>query len=508
MKRNWRKRFLWSSIVIVAVAVPILSIVGPRSALAGIIQAIIPAAVPTANKQGNGSLFQLSSGAVTNGHCGSFDGNGNIVDSGVACSSSGAGTPGSTFFSSTTQAGPSNTATQTSLIGSVSGSTTIAANTFTNGAYMLVEAQGFYSLPAVADSLTLRLKCGSTVLGSASATLSAGVLTNGTWRMWLGVTAIGTGASGAFNTNGVAEFTGSALTPSELKFLNTSNVSYDFTTTCAMDVTAQWGGAQSGESITGTGVVAYVPGAPVTSVNGQTGAVQATATGAIASLPGAGSTGRVYFPTDSLYEILRDNGSGWDYFYRGQKVTPPNNASFATNNACTSMVTAQTNGVITIACPSNGGSDSLRSYEISAPSTPWTRTFRFNSYFPTDNGDGTSAGLILRESGTGKIMTYWFLQSAGGKLSVAEWTNTTTFSSTVNSFDPNASNNGSWCFQLSDAGGVAGNLTFAFSADNCVSTITQATVARNAFFTTGPDKVGIVVNPKTRAASLTLIGLQ
>ena len=246
----------------------------PRETLAGIIQAIIPAAVPTANKQGNGSLFQLSSGAVTNGHCGSFDGNGNIVDSGVACSSSGAGTPGSTFFSSTTQAGPSNTASQTSLIGSVSGSTTIAANTFTNGAYMLVEAQGFYSLPAVADSLTLRLKCGSTVLGSASATLSAGVLTNGAWRMWLGVTAIGTGASGAFNTNGVAEFTGSALTASELKVLNTSNVSFDFTTSCAMDVTAQWGAAQSGESITGTGVTAYVPGAPVTSVGGATGAVK------------------------------------------------------------------------------------------------------------------------------------------------------------------------------------------------------------------------------------------
>ncbi len=245
----------------------------PRDTIAGIIQAIIPAAVPTANKQGNSSLFQLSSGAVTNGHCGSFDGNGNIVDSGVACAGSTGATPGSTYFSSTSQAGPSNTASETSVIGTVAGSTTIPANTFLDGGYMRVESQGYYSLPAVADSLTLKLKCGSTVLGSATTTLGAGVLSNGVWRLWLGVTAIGTGAGGAFNTNGIAEFTGAALVASEIKVLNTSNVSYNFTTSCVLNVTAQWGGAQSGESIIGTGVVAYVPGAPVTSVGGLTGAV-------------------------------------------------------------------------------------------------------------------------------------------------------------------------------------------------------------------------------------------
>ena len=248
----------------------------PSHTLAGIIQAIVPAAVPVANKTGNSAKFQLGSGAVTNGHCGSFDGNGNLVDSGVACSSSGAGTPGSTLFSSTTQAGPDNTNAQTSVIGSVSGATTIPANTFTNGAILEVRAQGYYSLPAVADSLTLRVKCGGTVLASGVLTPPAGAVTNGTWRMWLTITSIGTGAGGSFMTNGMAGLVGSALSPSEAAILNTANVAYDFTTTCVMDVTAQWGAAQVGELITGTNVAAWIPGAPVTSVNGMTGAVTTT----------------------------------------------------------------------------------------------------------------------------------------------------------------------------------------------------------------------------------------
>jgi hypothetical protein len=92
--------------------------------------------------------------------------------------------------------------------------------------------------------------------------------------------------------NTIYEATGGALTPTESKMLNTSTVAFDFTTACAFDLTAQWGAAQGTESITGTNVAAYVPGAPVTSVAGATGAtlpdftyasntLQATATGKV-----------------------------------------------------------------------------------------------------------------------------------------------------------------------------------------------------------------------------------
>jgi hypothetical protein len=205
----------------------------------------------------------------------------------------GAGTPGATMFSSTTSAGPNDSAAETSLIGTVTGTTTIPANTFTAGTLLHVGAQGFFSLPSVSDSLTLKVKCGSTVLGSASFTPAAGALTNGTFRLWLDIAARGTGAGGSFITNGLAELSGSTLTDTTGKVLNTTAVAYDFTTTCVMDVTAQWGGAQVGELITGTNVAAWIPGAPVTSVNGLTGAVLTPAD----NTPTPGTTTNYYIST-------------------------------------------------------------------------------------------------------------------------------------------------------------------------------------------------------------------
>ena len=222
--------------------------------ISGIIQAIIPQAVPTANKRGNSTAFQLasssSSGSAGAPYC--DDGSGNTTTSG--CSNL------ATLFSSTSEAGPSNSASETSLIGSVVGSTTIPANTLANGRVLDLRAQGIFSLPAAADSLTVNVKCGSTVLASTSFTPAPGSVTNGTFRLWLMITAIGSGASGAFMTNGAIEIYGTAHSPSVAEALNTSNVSYDFTTACAMDVTATWGAAQSGESITGTNVAAWIPG--------------------------------------------------------------------------------------------------------------------------------------------------------------------------------------------------------------------------------------------------------
>jgi hypothetical protein len=267
-----------------------LIILPPSKTLAGIIQAIIPAVVPTSLFQGSGATakFQGGIGAFTNGHLLQYDASGNAIDSGAV--PGGQGTAGSTLFSSTTQAGPSNTAAQTSLIGTVTGSTTILANTFTNGAVLEVRAQGYYSLPAVADSFTVRVKCGSTVLGSAAFTPAAGVVTNGTFRLWLMITGIGSGASGAFMTNGMVSLVGSSLSPAEAAVLNTSNVAFDFTTACAMDVTAQWGAGQAGESITGTNVAAWVPGAPVTSVNGATGAIVTGGVMGLCASAGASTT--------------------------------------------------------------------------------------------------------------------------------------------------------------------------------------------------------------------------
>ena len=243
----------------------------------GIAPALIPNSVATANKRGNSNVFQLAlnNSAASAGTAFCDDGSGNATTSGCAA----AGGVGNTLFSSTTTAGPSNTATQTTLIGTVTGNKSIAANTFANGVVLESRVQGFFSLPTVADALTLRVKCGSTVLASASTTLPAGVLANGTFRLWLMITAQGSGAGGSLMTNGLAEFSGSGIAPSEVKVLNTSAIAFDFTTACAFDMTAQWGGAQVGESISGTNAAAWTPGAGAAGAAGATGATGASGTG-------------------------------------------------------------------------------------------------------------------------------------------------------------------------------------------------------------------------------------
>lgn len=323
MKLLWRLSLCASLIVLASI------LLIPRHTLAGIIQAIIPAAVPTSFQNPPGGVkFQLTdssgnistAGSITSGagsgvggvldltegtaptfsapntfslyaptsipasyqwRVPTADGLGCIQSNGagvlsIGACGSGTGTPGSTLFSSTTSTGPSNSAVETTLIGTVTGSTTIAANTFTGGAILEARGQGFFSLPGTADSLTLKAKCGSTVLGSASFTPAAGVVTNGSFRFWLMISARGSGAGGAFMTNGLVEMSGSALTGTVSKVLNTSNVAFDFTTACVFDMTAQWGAGQVGESITGTNVAAWIPGAPVSSVQGLTGAVTIT----------------------------------------------------------------------------------------------------------------------------------------------------------------------------------------------------------------------------------------
>jgi len=60
---------------------------------ANIIPAIVPQAVPVANKQGNGTLFQLGAGAFVSGHLLQYDVNGNAVDGGTS-----AGTVSAPFY--------------------------------------------------------------------------------------------------------------------------------------------------------------------------------------------------------------------------------------------------------------------------------------------------------------------------------------------------------------------------------------------------------------------------
>ena len=71
-------------------------------------------------------------------------------------------------------------------------------------------------------------------------------------------------------------FIGRYVGAGDLTSFQGTGTTFDCTATQAFDFKAQWGAAQVGESVFGQGVGLYIPGAPVTSVNGKTGAVTVT----------------------------------------------------------------------------------------------------------------------------------------------------------------------------------------------------------------------------------------
>lgn len=232
--------------------------------------------------------------------------------------------------------------------------------------------------------------------------------------------------------------------------------------------------------------------------------------GAIASRPAAGTAGREYVPSDSYYDALFDNGSTWTYrCFDGQTCTPPDSATFTAINTPTTAV--QTNGGITISTAAAGG-DNIRSYVQTAPATPYTRTYRI--FLQLGYAQFGFAGVVFRESGTNKLITYGIqystnapalLQGAGGQLLIANYTNNTTFSTvSIDDLMPTYLMASKYItLRISDAGGVAGNLTYAWSTDG-INFTNRFAAARNTFFTTGPDQIGVFVNSNNATFATTL----
>lgn len=173
---------------------------------------------------------------------------------------SGAGSPpsGTPIFTQTADAVVANTTTETSVVGTGVGSKTTSANYFSAGTSLVVWTSGYFS-SAVADTLNIKIKAGSTIVGQTGA-FTPTSQTNAVFRLHTLVTCRTTGASGTFDVNTILESTGSTLTPNQPKILNTSTVTLDTTGTLAWDVTATWGTASASDTITGTNFTMYSPG--------------------------------------------------------------------------------------------------------------------------------------------------------------------------------------------------------------------------------------------------------
>lgn len=234
-------------------------------------------------RSGNTTAFVTTTGTQTNGDCVKIDANGNHVANGSACGSGGSSSAGAPLFTQTADTTVVSSTAETTIIGSGVGSKTTTANYFSAGTSILIEMGGYLQSAAV-DTLTVKIKAGSTVVGNTGAVAYGVLAANQAFRLYALVTCRTAGASGTFQVDTIFESTGSALTGQEAKIINTSDITLDTTGTLAWDITAQWSASSASDTITGKTFTMYSPGSAVSSVGGLTGAVSSFSTATLNSV--------------------------------------------------------------------------------------------------------------------------------------------------------------------------------------------------------------------------------
>jgi hypothetical protein len=374
------------------------------------------------NDATSGLYFVTTTSPTPAAGCAQFDGiSTEATSTSTPCGSGGGGAAGATLFSTT----GSTTVTATSpttLIGAGTGSTTIPANTFTAGQVLEVMAQGYYSTPATPASLTITLNIGGTIRITTGAVVQIASITNGVWRVRCVVTTRTAGSSGTQIANCIFEGTGATLTPGEAPMQTSSAWTIDTTATKVIDLVATWSTATGAPTITSTNVAAWIPGAPVTSVNGMTGAVTVSggggaAIGACPSLPSSGqSVGNIYKCNDQPLTYIFISASAAQGFFNEMPITAPTGICPASGGSYTwinqqagGTCSQVTNGPFIIAQAQNtSGCCNSQLLVTTAPATPYSFTTQIISNFgANDNQQSTSAGffmgLAIRDSGSGKF---------------------------------------------------------------------------------------------------------
>lgn len=135
-----------------------------------------------------------------------------------------------------------NTVTETTLIGSGTGSLTIAANAFTAGKSLLLYAWGNMG-STLTPTLQLRGKIGGvTALDTGAVTLPV-ITGTDLWRLSMYFTCRTTGAGGTGIAQGMFDFFTAGTVQSNAQMVNTTTFALNTTTTNLIAFTAQWGTA-------------------------------------------------------------------------------------------------------------------------------------------------------------------------------------------------------------------------------------------------------------------------
>lgn len=223
-----------------------------------------------------------------------------------------------------------------------------------------------------------------------------------------------------------------------------------------------------------------------------------TSTGTYASRPAAGSVGRVYYASNSVYPFL-DDGTLWRPIIRGKLGYEPSLTGFTEyrQNGLAAATLAVTAGQLAFTFTSNGGAEDLRCAAKSFVGALRVEMFFRFATLPQSGAGAAIMGIGFRDSTTGRVEVCEIEVPQLGSGAAAEIkrhrataSNTTatpvyTFSASLTSILANTQNsgvlgaNGIWMAAISDG---AGGKSYEFSLDgvNWVP-IANLTTAANDF---------------------------
>jgi len=424
----------------------IFLILAPRGTVAGIIQAVIPQVVPTANKRGNGTVFQIAASS-TSAAAGTLlcdDGSGNTTTSG--CSTGGT-------TATITIANDASTGTTLNKLAKLTGapSTAIIAGASDTGGVVGVVTAG----AGTTGNATIQ------IAGTVSCVFD-GATTAGHYVQISGTAGDCHDSGATYPTSGQA--VGRVLS---------TNVG---------------GGTYSMDLFPAE--IQPSAGGSVSSVNTQTGAVVTSAVSTYAGLPAASANGKMFLLSDSLYAV-RDNGASLDFFGSLLPVTVPPAAGTWTT-IIGSGTASSTFGPLYM--QPNLTTNAFVILARAQPSTPYTIDTIWDLNLQA--GSGTSAaGLAFRESSSSKEVDFDFMDTANPTTQAClNLTSDTTFSAfgcnTTKAITAPMLSSRRHYVRMVNTGSV---LRFFSSGDgiNWMQYGTDVTESAGGFFSSGPNQIAL-----------------
>lgn len=150
------------------------------------------------------------------------------------------------FFSQTSSIVVGNTVTEFGLIGAGVGSITVPANELIVGRTIRYKARGVLSSTG-GPTLRMRCKLGGVTIADTGAVAQVGTPTNAEWELDVELVVRTDGAGGTAFAQGHFTYNGVTVPMSAI-----ATVAVNTTITNAIDITAQWGTAAAGDTITQT----------------------------------------------------------------------------------------------------------------------------------------------------------------------------------------------------------------------------------------------------------------